>query len=91
MRVYVGEVEGQPVPTGMSITLGDQVGVSNVATVAAHRRRGYGGAVTARLISDAFAAGGRLACLQSSPEGLGVYGQLGLRTVEMWPCWVVPA
>src|SRR4051794_21331105 len=88
MRAYVGEVDGDVVTTAIGVTLGDHVGVFNVATPSHHRRRGYGAAVTARVVADGSAAGASWAWLQSSPSGHAVYERLGFRTLERWPTWV---
>jgi ribosomal protein S18 acetylase RimI-like enzyme len=89
-HAYVGEVDGEIVTTGLGATLGDSVGVFNVATPEAHRRRGYGAAITVRVVTDGLAAGADWAWLQSSQEGFGVYEALGFETVERWSCWVRP-
>ena len=88
VRCYVGEVDGGPVTTGIGVTLGAFVGIFNVATPPAHRRRGYGAAVTARAVTDGLAAGAKWSWLQSSPPGYQVYQRLGFRTVESWPIWL---
>lgn len=88
VRFYAGLVDGEAVSTGMAVTIGATVGVFNVATAPEHQRRGFGGAVTARLVADAVRSGATLACLQSSAQGLGVYERLGFHTVERWPCWI---
>jgi GNAT superfamily N-acetyltransferase len=91
VRGYVGEVAGVPVATAMSATVGDGVGLFNIATAAAHRRRGYGAAVTARAVADGLAAGASWAWLRAGEEGRGVYEALGFSTLERWPSWVTPA
>jgi N-acetylglutamate synthase len=91
VRCYLGEVDGQPVTTGLGVTLGTYVAIFNIATPADHRRRGYGAAVTARAVADGLAAGARWSWLQSSAEGYKVYERLGFRTIEAWPCWVTQA
>jgi N-acetylglutamate synthase len=88
LRVYVGEVGGAIVTTALGITVGDCVGVFNVATPAEHRRKGYGAVITARVVDDGLADGARWAWLQSSPSGYGVYEALGFRTLERWLTWV---
>ena len=88
VRCYVGEVDGEPVTTGMGFTVGSHVAIMNVATPPSHRGHGYGTAVTARAASDGLAAGAAWAWLQASPAGLSVYERLGFRTVEAWSCWV---
>jgi hypothetical protein len=87
VRGYVGEVAGEPVVTAMSVTLGDGIGIFNVATPAAYRRRGYGAAITARAAFDGVTDGAQWAWLQSSEAGYGVYERLGFTTLERWPLW----
>ena len=88
VRTYVGKVAGEPVVTGVGICLENHVGVFNVATLPAHRRRGYGAAITGRAVRDGFDRGARWAWLQSSPDGYSVYEKLGFTTLESWECWI---
>jgi predicted GNAT family acetyltransferase len=88
VRCYLGEVGGQAVTTGVGVTLGDSTGVFNIATPPAHRRRGYGAAVTARAVADGLAAGAKWAWLQASPAGYATYTRLGFETAETWKCWL---
>jgi GNAT superfamily N-acetyltransferase len=88
VRCYLGEVGDQPVTTGLGVTLGSYVGIFNIATPPAQRRRGYGAAVTARAVADGLAAGATWAWLQSSEPGYPVYQRLGFRTAEAWSCWI---
>lgn len=85
---YLGEVDGEPVTTGLRVTRDDAVGIFNVATPPAWRRRGYGAAVTARAVRDGFADGAKWAWLQSTAAGYPVYERLGFRTLESWQCWL---
>jgi ribosomal protein S18 acetylase RimI-like enzyme len=87
--VLVAELEGEPVCTGVSLTVNARVGVFNIATPPQHQRHGYGAALTARLVADAALRGARSAWLQSSPAGYAVYERLGFQTVDRWQCWVV--
>ncbi|MGH3167566.1 MAG: GNAT family N-acetyltransferase [Trebonia sp.] len=88
VRCYLGEADGHPVTTGIGVTLGPFVGIFNIATPPADRGHGYGGAVTARVVSDGLAAGASWSWLQSSSAGFGVYERLGFRTVESWRVWL---
>jgi ribosomal protein S18 acetylase RimI-like enzyme len=88
VRCYLGEVAGTPVTTGFAATVGDSVGIFNIATPPEHRRRGYGTAVTAQAIRDGAQAGAAWAWLQSSQAGYNVYERLGFRTIESWACWI---
>ena len=86
-RCYLGQVDGRAVATGTAVTLGGHVAVFNVATLAEHRRRGYGTAVTVRALEDGWTLGASSALLQSSPSGAGLYAALGFRRVEDWALW----
>jgi ribosomal protein S18 acetylase RimI-like enzyme len=85
--VYVGYTDGQPVSTGFSIRTGRTLGIFTIATVPAARRRGYGAAMTARLLADGAAAGCDVAALQASDQGRSVYERLGFRTVIEYDVW----
>jgi len=87
-RYYVGEVEGVPVTTGMGLRLGAALGVFDIATPAAHRRRGYGAAITAWIAAEGFESGAGWSWLQSSPDGRSVYRALGYETASDWECWI---
>ena len=89
VRAYVGEVGGQRVTTGLAVRVGTAVGVFNIGTPPDHRRRGYAGAITARIVEDALGDGAGWAWLQSSDVGYGTYERLGFHTLESWSCWVV--
>ena len=68
VRCYLGEAGGPPVTTGMGVTIGGSVGVFDIATAPADSGRGYGAAITARVMSDGLAAGAAWSWLQSSPD-----------------------
>src|SRR6266540_1834685 len=48
--LYVGYTDGLPVTTGLGIRTGETIGVYNIATVEPARRRGYGAAMTMRIV-----------------------------------------
>lgn len=85
---YVVEEGGKAVSTALGIVAGGHVGVFDVATLPAHRGRGLGTAITARVLADAVAAGARAAFLQSSAMGCSVYERLGFRTADHWTVWI---
>lgn len=88
VRCYVGTVDGEAVVTGLGVTLGDGVGVFNIATRPHARGRGYASALTTRAVSDGMHSGARWAWLQSTRAGYPLYDRLGFRTVERWSCWL---
>jgi ribosomal protein S18 acetylase RimI-like enzyme len=87
-RAYVGFAEGEPVTTAVGSTIGDYVGIFDVATPERYRGRGYGSAVTAHAALDGFESGAAYAYLQSSPMGFKIYERLGFETLEVWSVWV---
>jgi GNAT superfamily N-acetyltransferase len=88
VAAYLGTVDGVPVATGLGVRVGASIAVFNIGTPPEHRRKGYGAAITARIVEDGLSTGATWAWLQSSEAGYGVYESLGFRTVEVWPCWV---
>ena len=87
---YLGEVEGVAVTTALGVIRDNAVGIFNVATPPAWRRRGYGAALTIRAVRDGFDEGAQWAWLQSSAAGYRVYERLGFRMLESWQCWLKP-
>ena len=69
LTAYVGRVDGEPCCAGLGSVDRGHVGVFNIATPPAHRRRGFGRAVTARVVADGVRAGAHTAYLQASPMG----------------------
>lgn len=88
LRLYLGEVDGEAVTTGAGFTRGDWVGIFNIATPPAHRRRGYGAAVTMWAVREGVRQGARRGWLQASPAGQPVYEALGFKSVAWWRCWI---
>ncbi|MBI3746412.1 MAG: GNAT family N-acetyltransferase [Chloroflexi bacterium] len=79
--IYVGYANGAPVSTGLGVRTGRTIGVYNIATVETARGRGYGAAMTRRVVDDGVSAGCDVAILQASQMGLPLYERLGFRTV----------
>jgi GNAT superfamily N-acetyltransferase len=88
--VYVGYADGDPVNSGMGWRTGRTVGVYSIATIESARRRGYGAAMTARVVADGVVAGCDVAALQASEMGRPIYERLGFRTVVRYAAYVDP-
>jgi ribosomal protein S18 acetylase RimI-like enzyme len=84
LSIYLGFDGDEPISTAVGYVEGDAVGVFNVATPPAYRRRGFGAALTAHAARDGFAVGARFAWLQSSLAGESVYRRMGFRQVETY-------
>ena len=76
---WVGWVDDRPVTTTRLHTGAGVAGVYGVVTVDDARRRGYGEAITRRALRAAREAGLRIATLQASDAGRGVYERVGFR------------
>lgn len=81
LRHFVGELEGNPVACGTTFLGRDAVGVYSIGVVPAARRRGFGAAMTWRIVEEGAREGKRRAILGASVEGRGVYAKLGFRDV----------
>jgi GNAT superfamily N-acetyltransferase len=77
--VYVGYADSAPVVSGLGWRTGRTIGVYAIATIPSARRRGYGAAMTARVVTDGLAAGCDVAVLQASQLGRPTYERLGFR------------
>ncbi len=91
VALYTGYLDGAPVVAGLGLRTGSTIGVYNIATVEAARRRGYGEAITRRVIADGVAAGASVAILQSSAMGRATYERIGFELVAEYSGWVEPA
>ncbi|MGI8680967.1 MAG: GNAT family N-acetyltransferase [Mycobacteriales bacterium] len=83
-----GYVGGVPVASAIGVRTSDAVGVYGVGTTQGARRRGFGAALTAHLLTDAFSSGAALAHLNPTEMGAGVYGRLGFRDVPGFAIWL---
>jgi GNAT superfamily N-acetyltransferase len=88
--VYVGYANGDPVVSGLGWRTGRTIGVYSIATVPSARRRGYGAAMTARVVADGVVEGCDVAALQASEMGRPIYERLGFRTVVRYAAYVDP-
>jgi GNAT superfamily N-acetyltransferase len=87
---WIGRVGGTVVATSR-ISIGAGVaGLYAISTLPAHRRRGYGRAMTLAALRAAASLGHRIGVLQASEQGYGVYKRLGFRDLFTYEVWVHP-
>jgi len=81
---YLAEKDGVGVSTAMTVRSDAVLGVFNVATVPAHRNRGYARAVTEAALSHGRRSGARIAFLHPTPVAERLYRDMGFEAVEDW-------
>jgi ribosomal protein S18 acetylase RimI-like enzyme len=86
--IYVGYADGRRVTSGLGWRSGRTIGVYAISTVAPARRRGYGEAMTARVVADGIDAGCDVAVLQASETGRRIYERLGFRVHVRYDAYV---
>jgi ribosomal protein S18 acetylase RimI-like enzyme len=81
---YVGWLDDRPVATSRLSLAGGAAGIYNVETVADVRGRGIGRAITLAPLRAARELGYRIATLQSSDAGYGIYRSIGFEEVFVY-------
>jgi ribosomal protein S18 acetylase RimI-like enzyme len=72
------------------IVIDGVAGVHYVGTLASHRRRGFGEAMTRHAVDEGAQAGCRSATLQASEMGQPIYERMGFRVVTQYKTFVRP-
>ena len=88
--LYAGYADGHAVVAGLGVRSGRTIGIYNIATLPDARGRGYGTAMTMRIVDDGAVAGCDVACLQASEMGQPIYARLGFETVVEYVGYVDP-
>ncbi|HWS34405.1 MAG TPA: GNAT family N-acetyltransferase [Actinoplanes sp.] len=91
-QIHLGRAEGRVVAVAVGVTVPKDrtIGVYFVGVRPESRNRGFGRAVTARVIGDAAAGGAGTAVLQATPAGLPVYTGMGFTEVGAYLLWDFP-
>jgi GNAT superfamily N-acetyltransferase len=84
MTAWLAEVQGNVVGTGFGVLTGNWVGIFNITTHPAYRRRGYGRAMIETILQDAYSAGAHGAFLHGTPTGALLYDSMGFARAENW-------
>src|SRR5215218_4026785 len=87
---WIGRVDGAVVATSRVCLGAGVAGLYAISTLATHRGRGYGRALTIAALRAAASIGFRIGVLQSSDLGYGVYAKLGFRELFTYDVWVHP-
>lgn len=90
-RMLAGHLADRLVATAWAVRTGETVGVYAVGTDETVRRRGYGTAMTWACLEAGRGWGCRIAALQSSELGVGIYTKIGFRAVSSYTVYMAAA
>jgi ribosomal protein S18 acetylase RimI-like enzyme len=80
-ELYLGRIRSEPVATAGLVLTHGVAGIYLVSTLAPHRRRGHGEAMTWHAVRRGLELGARCASLQPSAMGRALYERMGFREV----------
>ncbi len=83
-EMHTAAIEGKTVATGMLAFAANVAGVYYVAVRPEERRKGYAQAMMDHLLQRAFERGYRLAVLEASKEGKGLYERIGFKSISLF-------
>jgi ribosomal protein S18 acetylase RimI-like enzyme len=86
MLMFVGYIDDMPVATS-AVFLTDVAGIFDISTHPDYRNKGYGTALFQVAIEQAKALAFEKAVLQASPDGLGIYKNIGFKEVCEFNVW----
>jgi GNAT superfamily N-acetyltransferase len=78
-RLFLGRIDGVPVSTSALFLSSGVAGIHGVTTLAGHRGRGIGTAMTCSPLLEARSQGFRVGVLLSSDMAVGVYDKIGFQ------------
>ncbi len=87
---FVGYRDGSPVATSRLVCLGTVAEITGVVTAPAHRRRGYGTALTWAAIMEGAARSCTATTLTATPLGYPVYVRMGFQPVCTYRIYLPP-
>jgi GNAT superfamily N-acetyltransferase len=87
---WIGRTEGKVVATSRIGIGSGAAGLYAISTIPAYRGRGFGRAMTLAALRAASSIGYRIAVLQASDLGYGVYRRLGFRELFQYDVYIHP-
>ena len=90
IAAFIAYVQSAPAAAAMMYLNSEVAEVIHVATSPAYRHKGLAELVTRAVTNAGFHRGARLASLQATPMGEGVYRRIGFRTIARYRWYVHP-
>ena len=88
LRHFLARLDGKPVATATLYLGAGVAGISSVATLPDHRRRGFGTALTLTVLQEAKRSGCCVGALSSSAMGRRMYKRIGFREYGQGNCYL---